>query len=125
MRTVAVIIAIFGILNLRALPAVFHPGDNPRWPLGLLASVLGSLLLAAAFGIWTRKVFAWYLGFITIAWASLYFAAQVSYSLPNVSNVQKVIIRVVCLGGAILVVAFWSVVWYRQKKWFLHDANVT
>jgi hypothetical protein len=118
MRITAVIIAIFGILNLRALPAAFHQIDNRRWPLMLLASVLGVLLLTAAIGIWTKKIFTWYLGFIAIAWASASFVAQVFYSLPDVSNKQKVIIRVSCLVGAVLVAAYWSIVWYRQKKWF-------
>ena len=118
MRTTAVIIAIFGIFNLRALPTALRQVENPRWPLILLASVLGILLLTAAIGIWTQKKFAWYLGFLAIAWASVYFGAQVLYSLPEVSNVQKVIICVLCLVGAVLVTAFWSIVWYRQKKWF-------
>jgi len=85
----------------------------------LLGSVLGILLLAVAIGMWTRKVFAWYLGFLAIAWASANFVAQVTFSLPDVSNMQKAIIRIFCVVGALLVAVFWSVVWHRRKKWFL------
>ena len=118
MKTAAIIIAMFGILNMRAIPQAFQL-SNPRWLLMLLAGVFGVLLFSLAIGIWFKKKFAWYLGFVGIAWGSAYFLARILYALPHDSNSQKLVISVSCVGVAALVAGFWSVIWYHQKRWFL------
>ena len=123
MKKVAIIIAIFGVLNLRALSGVFDMVNNPRWPLMLLASISGALLLSVAIGIWMRWIFAWHLGFVALVLTLVYFIAGVFFTLPAVSINQKVIILVSCFVGGILVAAYFSIIWYRQKKWFLTNSH--
>ena len=124
MRIAAIIIAIFGAMNLMALPRAFHFADNPRWPLTLLACILGILLLSVAVGIWRRRIFAWQLGFGAIVLSAAYFFAEVCFTLPAVTVSQKVVILISCFVGGVLVAAYWSVVWYRQRKWFINDQVV-
>jgi hypothetical protein len=121
MRITATIVALFGVLNLRALPRVIPFTDNPRWPLMLLASILGILLIWVSVGIWTRRIFAWRLGFVAIALSAAYFIAQVCFTLTAVGTGEKAIIVSACSLVGLLVAGFWSVVWYRQKKWFANN----
>ena len=123
MKKAAIILAILGAMNLTGLSRIFDAVNNPRWPLTLLASILGTLLLSVAVGIWLRWIFAWHLGFVALALGSVYFVVGVFFMLPAVSVNEKVIILISCFIGAILVAAYWSVIWYRQKKWFLTNPH--
>jgi hypothetical protein len=121
MRVTSIIVAVFGVLNLLSLPRGISFTDNPKWPLMLFGSLFGIFLIWIAFGIWRRRIIAWQLGFLAIALSAVFFVVQVCFDLPAVGTGQKVLIISVASVGGILVAVYWSVVWYRQKKWFSCD----
>ncbi|MGA2800989.1 MAG: hypothetical protein ABSE97_01240 [Verrucomicrobiota bacterium] len=121
MKIAAIIIGIFGLVHLMYLPKAFHLADNPKWLLDVWISISGILLLFLSAGIWTRRIFAWYLGFVYIVLLPLGFLARVCLRLPAVSTGEKAIIVSACSVFVILFVVYWSVVWYRQKKWFSNE----
>jgi hypothetical protein len=118
MKIAAIIFALFGILHLQALLRVFPIAANPHWPLMLLDSFSGILLVLVAVGIWTRRIFAWHLGFAAIVLFAARFLVQVCLRLPAVSTGEKALIVSLVSAFAVLFIAYWSVVWFRQKKWF-------
>jgi hypothetical protein len=121
MRYAAVVIGLLGVLDLQALPGSIPSAGNPKWPLMLSVSLLGCLLIWIAIGTWQQRILAWQLGFMVIALGAALFVVGVCFNLPAVSIVQKIIIVGLSSICGTLVAAYWSLVWYRQKKWFLRD----
>jgi hypothetical protein len=119
MKIAAIIFALFGILHLEALVRYFPVGTSPHWPLVLFDIFSGILYILVAAGIWTRRIFAWYLGFGVIVLITASFLVGVCLKIPVVSMGEKAII--VCLASAfvVLFIAYWSSVWFRQRKWFV------
>jgi hypothetical protein len=56
------------------------------------------------------------LGFVAIAQGYIYFFLSVAMTHPAPDD--RVIILTLCGLGGIAVAIYWSVIWYRQKKWF-------
>jgi hypothetical protein len=119
MKKAAIILGIFAFLQLMYLPKAFHLNNNPRWLLDILASVGGVLLLLVSIGIWTRKKFAWYLGFIYLGEFIVISGMQAHFISQGLGD--KVPPLIICIFPAVIVSVFWAVVWHRQKKWFYHD----
>ena len=117
MKVAALIIAVFGVLNSLSLLGLFRPHARP-WPFLLAASVLGVFMILIAIGIWMRHVAAWRLGFLAIALCGAYSVADGWFRLPAGSANGKAVLMIAWPVGVILVATYWSVVWYRQKKWF-------
>jgi hypothetical protein len=121
MKVVAIIVALCGVLGFLSFPVgILSSGSSP-WPLLLADSVFGAFLIWIAVGIWKRRMAAWRYGFVAIVLIAVTFVVQVCFELPAVSTVQKIVIIISCLVGGIPVAAYWSFVWYRQKKWFSHE----
>jgi hypothetical protein len=121
MKIAAIIIGFSGLWDMMYLPKAFHLADNPKWLLDVWISISGILSLFFSAGIWTRRVFAWYLGWLYIVSVPLGFLTGVCRTLPAVSTGKKAIIISSCSVFVILFIVFWSVVWCRQKKWFSHE----
>lgn len=116
MRIVAFILGLLGIVNLIALPNMFHAAG--AWILSLLTCIGSLLLILIAIGILARWKFAWPLGFIAIAQGGICFFLNVALT-HRASDDQ--IVLILCGLGGVAVSTYWSVVWYRQKKWFYDD----
>jgi hypothetical protein len=121
MNIAAALIALVGVLGFLSFPVGILSATNSQWPLSLAYSVLGAWLIWIAFGIWKRRIAAWRHGFAAIVLSSVACVVQVCFELPAVSTGQKVVIIVSCFIGGVLVAAYWSFIWYRQKKWFIHE----
>jgi hypothetical protein len=118
MKIAAFVLAILGIGSLTALPRVFHSANNLRM-IAVYGCICGILLLTVAIGILTRWKLAWLLGFVVILQSWIQFVLQVAIMHQDASD--KAIVLIICAVGSLLGIIYWSVVWYRQKKWFYHD----
>ena len=124
MKIAAIIIGIFGFWHLTDLPKAFQVADNPKWLLDVWICISGILLLLFSAGIWKRHVFAWYFGFFAIALWPLGFVVHVYHFFAGPSVGEKALVIGLCSVVAILFIAYWSFVWYRQKKWFFNEQVV-
>ena len=120
MKITAIFLGIVGLLYLTYLPKAFHLADNPRWLSDVFISINGILLLLVSLGIWTRRIFAWHLGFVFLVLSSVSALVHVCQTLPAISTDKKAIIGIVGSVFWVLVCAFWSFVWYHQKRWFFN-----
>jgi len=125
MKIAATIIGIFGLWHLMYLPKAFHLADNPKWLLDVWVCISGILLLLISLGILKRWIFVWYLAFVFLVLSPISVLVHVCHTLPAVSTGEKALIISLCSVGSILVSAFWSFLWYRQKKWFFHEDVVS
>jgi hypothetical protein len=121
MRVLTIIVALCGILSFLSLPAGLFSSGSAPWPVLLAYSVFGAFLIWIAVGIWKRRLAAWRFGFVAIVLCTVDCIVEICFALPDVSTVQKFIIIISSLVGGILVAAFWSFIWYRQKNWFAHE----
>lgn len=122
MRTTALILALFAAGNLARAIWTICSGSNSRWPEALCLGLLAIFLLAVAVGIWRKRFLAWRLGFAAIALGAFNFIIRVCSKLPAVNRGQKTVIITSCLIGGVAVAVYWSVIWYRQRKWFDHSS---
>jgi len=123
MKKTSIIIGIVGLASVCAFNGVIAAEDLPHRLLSLPAGLLGILLVVIAVGLWRRRLFAWRLGFVAISFASVLPVAEVCLQLPAVSTNEKIIIVSSSVIGGILCVAFWSVVWYYRRNWFLIEGQ--
>ncbi len=123
MGTAAFIFIAFGLLDLQSLPLLFGQEQNSHWPFVLAKAVLGLCLIVVGIGIWKRLLFAWYVGFMAIVLVCAHFIVQVWYFVPHVSDTETTVIRLSCFISAVLICAYWTAVWLRQRNWFLNKTN--
>lgn len=94
--------------------------DHSR--LGMIVSVLNALLLAAAaYGIHTRALLAWKLGFAYLAIAYLGFIIQV---LSASLRLPEGWVAAVAVGAvSSLIFLWWGLWWKRQRDYFSSNRN--
>ena len=119
MKTASIVLAVFAIGSLMYLPQVFHLAGGSLWLLDLWISLSGILLLLVSFGIWTRKRFAWYLGFAYLLQAVAWCEAHIYFTTQEPS--ERLPFALLGLIPMLAVGVYWAVVWYRQRKWFYVD----
>jgi len=119
MKIAAIVLAVFAIASLMYLPQVFDATGGSLWLLDLWISLSGILLLLVSFGIWTRKRFAWYLGFVYLLQGVAWCVAHIYFTTQKPS--ERLPFELLSVIPMLAVGVYWAVVWYRQRKWFFVD----
>jgi hypothetical protein len=115
MKILAAILLLLGLGNLVGALA-----GGPRWET-VLGVVIGVALIAVAAGILKRKSFAWPLGFTAIGLGTIYFVVSSLSFAAGKEGFERIVLLSSCVIGALLVAAYWSWIWYRQRGYFVPD----
>jgi len=113
MKVVAAILLLCGFGNL-----VAASDGGAVWWAATFSAVIGGALIAVAVGILRKKAFAWPLGFAAIGLGATHFVVGVLSFAIGKEGVARTVIISSCLVGALLVTAYWSWLWYRQREYF-------
>jgi hypothetical protein len=110
-----ILAAILLLLGLGNLAAVFAGGT--KWEM-VFGVIIGVALIAVASGILRKKSFAWPLGFATIGLGTIYFiVCSLSFAVGK-EGAERIVLLLSCVIGAVLVAAYWSWAWCRQRPYF-------
>lgn len=119
MGRAAVVVGLLGLGNV--LSPMLCVGDcrpNPML-LDALAVIGGVCLLAIAYGMWKRLLWAWYLGFLVIVLGAVYFVAHAATLSPGSSislSIAGAMAAVVAVG-----LSFW---WYQWRNQFGRPSGI-
>ena len=113
MKVVAAILLLCGLGNL---VAAFDGGAV--WWAATFSAVTGGSLIAVAVGILGKKAFAWPLGFAAIGLGATHFVVVAFSFAVGKEGAERTVLISSCLIGAVLVTAYWSWLWYRQREYF-------
>lgn len=124
LKVVSVVMAVSGALQLvgRFLPGHVANGDGGPWPaipmspFGNWTVALGTGLLILAVGIWQRRPWAWWAGFLVLglSWLSFLFALQ-----SQVGIGPPIAFQIIFGAIAFVITGIWGWWWYAQRKHFL------
>ena len=113
MKVVAAVLLLCGFGNL---VAAFD--GRAVWWAATFSAVIGGALIAVAVGILRKKAFAWPLGFAAIGLGAIHFVFGVLSFAVGKEGVARTVIISSCFIGALMVTAYWSWLWYRQREYF-------
>jgi hypothetical protein len=119
MKIASGIIGIMGLLHIAALSDLFMNTSIEAKVVRTFVALFGALLVFIAYGIWTRRILAWSLGFWAIAVSGIKFVADCITSTHTHSREETLILVSALVVGTCLVGGYWARLWYKQKYWFL------
>jgi hypothetical protein len=118
MKIAAGILVLLGLGNLAGIIPAVQSGAKLDT---LFAVLIGCACLGVAAGILKKKSFAWPLGFVVIGLGALYVPINALPFAFGKEGVERTVLVSSCVVGPLLVAAYWSRVWYRQRSYFTQN----
>ena len=118
-KITAFVFGLIGIINILSFYRILNQQSNSDKLMTILSTIIGALLLYVSIGILKKQITAWKAGFFAIWCCAILFMLEVNTNMPTVSKNEIAIIISACSIGALLVGIFWSLIWKKQKYWFI------
>jgi hypothetical protein len=118
MKLVAVGLILGGIGNLIFLPLHLIRPSEFSTPLAAGASLLGVFSLTAGIGTWTRKIYGWRFGFVTILAATIWCAAASFEMIMRDSKGNSAVVAYAVSGAFLVSSIVFCGFWRDWRGWF-------